>query len=379
LRGNPLSLFQQSPFLRSRGVRKMCGGPTLIVKNTFICAVGAEAMSPPNNKRRRSKTEGDEILNRAESECLVHVSSPSSFRSEEETDSSSALAEVTLADRCSELSAALEAGGSGASCALAEIGRSARIFAFDARGSGLVLQALEFSGAEFAADVALALRGAIREAACSPPAAAVLEKLMFRLGAAWCSQVADELLGDARRLSMHACGSSVIGRLLEVAPADAKTEAFVDEVLTSDLAVIACHKFGHAVAMSILSWSLPRQRSDVALALAADLQRFSRHRFASLVVAAAFASCPGPIIHRLAGVLMSQAGAVASLACHNFGVRVVKAMLAVPGDVSLQALFYLQKSSRRLQKDKFGAQLLQELAAAPSRGMEAGFGMIGGA
>jgi len=196
-------------------------------------------------------------------------------------------------------------------------------------------------------------------------AAGVLEGLVGELGSEWCACVAEELLGDVQRFAMHIFGSSLICRLLEVAPRDAKTAALVDELLAADMATVVCHKFGHAVAMSILSHGMPHQRSGVASSLRVDLQRFARHRFASLVVASAFGHCSTAESHHLARLLMSQAGAVASLACHGFGVRVVRAMLELPGD-SQQVMLYLQKSLRRLQKDKFGAQLLQEMTYAAS-------------
>jgi len=48
------------------------------------------------------------------------------------------------------------------------------------------------------------------------------------------------------------------------------------------------------------------------------------------------------------------------LACHNFGVDVVRALLHVP-QASKQAVYFIEKGSRRIMRDKYGMRLLQEL------------------
>merc|ERR1711972_1198440 len=168
-------------------------------------------------------------------------------------------------------------------------------------------------------------------------------------------------------MAMHASGSSLVGTLLEHLPGAAATVALVDGVLSGDVAQLVCHKFGHGVTLSVLSMGLPHQRSKIAEVLGSDVQRFARHRFASLVLSSALATCSAAESHSLAVAVMKQAGAVTSLACHSFGLRVVRALLVLPWD-SEQVRFYLLKSSRRLQKDKFGSQLLDELNTQVSMG-----------
>merc|ERR1711972_836507 len=229
---------------------------------------------------------------------------------------------------------------------------------------------------QYAHDVAMTLQGLIPQAVCSQHAHMVLETLVQHLDAAGAACVVEELLRDGSRLAVHAYGSSFICRLLEQMPGEAATVALIDEVLSGDLTQVLCHKFGHLVALSILFTGLPRHRSKFAEVLGADLQRFARHRFASLVLALALSTCSAAEAHCLAAAVMGQAGAVSSLACHSFGLRVVRALLALPGD-SEQVRFYLLKSSRRLQKDKFGSQLLDELT--PGKAADALAGHIGGA
>jgi len=326
---------------------------TLIIKNTFICEVETEDASPfcAPQRRRRCKTEGDVLS------CLDRT--PTSADDDDDHDHDSEAAPAPF-DRLSDLSDSLLAGGPRADAALEEIRDAAGVLAFDAAGSQLLQRALELADAQFAREVAIALRGTVSEAVVSQHAHGVLELLVQRLDADGAVGLAEELLCLGSRTAMHAFGSCLLCKLLEHLPGEAAAAALVDEVLAADLSQVICHKFGHLVALSILSHGLPRQRTKIAEVLSGDLQRFARHRFASLVLALAFSTCSASESHRLAVIVMGQAGAVSSLACHSFGLRVVRALLELPGD-SEQVRFYLLKSSRRLQKDKFGVQLLGEL------------------
>merc|ERR1712061_130418 len=109
-----------------------------------------------------------------------------------------------------------------------------------------------------------------------------------------------------------------------------------------------------------MSNGMGQQRSAVLRALRGDLQRFARHRYAALVVEQSLALCPPEESEPLAQELMRAAGAVTKLACHGFESRVVRALLDLP-TASAQALHYVTKSQKTLRKDRFGAELLQEL------------------
>mmetsp|Transcript_21308 Transcript_21308/g.53370 ORF Transcript_21308/g.53370 Transcript_21308/m.53370 type:complete len:339 (+) Transcript_21308:88-1104(+) len=333
---------------------------TFIVKNTFICAVEDEPSSPTCSiSRRRSKTEGDYLS------CL-------------EPEAADPVCEAQApTDRLVVLELALQAGDPTASSACAEIRKSAHTFAFDSAGSQLLEQALGLSDERFARDVAMMLQGLIPQAVCSQHAHKVLDTLVQHLDMEVAVCLVDELLGDSCCLATHAFGSVVVRRLLEQLAGEAATVALIDEVLSGNLNHMICHKFGHTVALSILFNGLPRHRSRLFEVLSGDLQRFARHRFASYVLALALSQCSTQEAHILASALMGQAGAVSSLACHSFGVRVVRALLELPSDAE-QVRFYLLKSSRRLQKDKFGSQLLDELRTQ-AKDVDDTFGRIGGA
>merc|ERR1712039_1045918 len=129
---------------------------------------------------------------------------------------------------------------------------------------------------------------------------------------------------------------------------------------SADVAVLCGHKFGHEVAMSILSNGSSRQRGQILSALRGDVQRFARQRFASNVFEQALALCSEDERTSLALEVLARPSTVVALACHNFGVNIVRELLQVPS-VSQQVKMLLAKSSGRVSRDKFGSELMREL------------------
>merc|ERR1711920_698867 len=134
----------------------------------------------------------------------------------------------------------------------------------------------------------------------------------------------------------------------------------MEAVLSADVGVLCCHKFGHEVAMSILSNGSSMQRGRILSALRCDVQRFARHRFASKVFEQALTLCSECERNSLALAVVARPGTVVALACHNFGVNIVRELLQVPS-VSQQVQVLLAKSSGRVGRDKFGSELMREL------------------
>jgi len=205
------------------------------------------------------------------------------------------------------------------------------------------------------------LRGVVGEAARSSSACRVLEQIVRSTFAEDAAFIAEELLTqNPSALVLNANGSSIVCRLIEYSAADARTSALVDAVLSGDVAVLCGHKFGHEVAMSILSNGSPHQRDQILSALRSDVQRFARQRFASKVFEQALTLCSEAERDGLAFEVLSHRGAVVALACHNFGVNIVRELLQVPS-VSQQVKMLLAKSSGRVSRDKFGSELMREL------------------
>jgi len=250
--------------------------------------------------------------------------------------------------------------------------------AFEEEGCQILRQALELAQPAEARGIAEQLHGFALRAALCPRAELVLQKVICHLGTEDAAFIAEELAPEARAVAQSSSGFSVIQRLLEFSPEDRRTAALTDRILAEDLPGMLCHKFGHRVVVSVLSNGLRHQVARVVDALMSDLQRFARHRFASRVLEAAMLHAAEEERASLARALMEQAGAVARLACHAFGVDVVRAMLEVPVEGE-RAMHYLTKAQRRVGKDRYGLELLQGLGMERSVGDGAADELVGSA
>jgi len=264
----------------------------------------------------------------------------------------------------------LAAGGARADAAAAVVCEAAARLSCDAVGCHAVQLALERASPAQAEAALTGLRGTIVAAARSRYASVVLEKAIHVSGRAAAECVATELLGHGRDTAFNSGGSCVLRALLEHAAGEPWVVELTDELLAEDLAALCCHKYGHAVAQAVLSNGVARQRAMVVAALRGDPVRFAKHRFASAVMRQALLQGVPPECQALAQDLMAKAGAVAALACHFFGVEVVRALLQVPG-ASERAFEYVCRSQHKLRKDLYGAELLRELGLPGPPGSKA--------
>jgi len=254
----------------------------------------------------------------------------------------------------------LDAGGRDASAALDEISENVAVMAFHPLGCHVVERALEVASTAEAYRIAAGLRGSVVDAARSQHAHVVLEKIVHYLGSNDTAFVAREIQGWGRAVALNIYGCRVICRLLEFSAQEPLVSALVDEVLAQDTAALCCHKFGHRVAMSIISNASEWQRRRIIAGLRqGGLQRLAKHRFAARVLEHMLSQGCREEARALAVEVMAQPGAVVSLACHSFGVQVARGLLEVPQEEKI-ARQYLQKAVRKLRKDKYGATLINE-------------------
>lgn len=253
------------------------------------------------------------------------------------------------------------------------------VVASDATGSCLLQVLIEMCSPADVASIAQNCRGHVVNMTCSLTGQPVLAELVHRLGTQDAAFMAKEIVNDgaAARCALNAFGSELVRRLLEYSASEPFTICLVEQILNCDLVALCCHKFGHAVAMSVLSNGTAGQGGRILKALISNLQRFSRHRFASRVVAEAILQSSPKESYQLAVQLMNAPGSVATLACHNFGVDVVRAVLGVPG-AAVRARMYIFKSQVRVKKDKYGSSLLAEMEAG-EHGVMSLPGVMGGA
>jgi len=330
---------------------------SLVVKNTFICVVEDEVLGSPMGSRNRAKTIDVASLSRQLAQFRIDEDS----EEEEMRKCPSAPAALDTNQRVARLAAGLDMGGAAATAAVDEIRHIVRELVFDAAGSSLVLRALEVARTSEARDLAEGLRGLVGEASRSPLACRVLEQIVRSLSMRDAAFIAEELLAEGpSSLMLNASGSSILCRLIEYSSADARTQALVDAVLSADVAVLCGHKFGHEVAMSILSNGSLSQRGQILSALRGDVQRFARQRFSSKVFEHALAICSDVERDGLASEVLARPSTLVALACHNFGINVVRALLDMPR-VAQHVQMLLVRSSGRVSRDKFGLELMREL------------------
>merc|ERR1712060_110532 len=119
------------------------------------------------------------------------------------------------------------------------------------------------------------------------------------------------------------------------------------------------------IAMSILSNGTGSQRGAVVKSLLGDVQRCARHRFASGVLVQALTQCSTRESRQLVIALTQQRGTVVDLACHNFGVHVIRALAELP-EFEKEVLQQVTRALKRVEKDEYGKILLQDLGLAGS-------------
>jgi len=354
----------------------MCLG-AVVIKNTFVCVLDTYEDSSPSlhavRSYRRSQSENNVCSNTLKTQgegLLIGGSADDVAEAEEEPAEENCFVQWTRA---------LEVRGCEASAAIAEIASHTATLAFDPLGSQVLQRALEVASPVEACYLASRLHGLVVEAARSPYASAVLETVVHRLSSKDAAFIAQEMQGCGRAVALNAYGCTVVCRLLEFSAQEPSVSALVDEVLAQDPAALCCHKFGHRVAMSIISNASERQGSQIVAALRqGGLQRLARHRFATRVLEHVLSQGSNAEAQALATELMAQAGAVVSLACHSFGVQVVRGILEVPQE-SKMALHYLEKAVRKLSKDKYGSMLVEELGLHDSEIAVVSAAAVGGA
>jgi len=326
------------------------------VRNTFICVVNEDDLQR-QRRRIRAYSESFDVHSKAEPvRCSPLLLTPLV------TDSGTNLSKGAASPVA--LVSALRAGGAQSAAALGEVCASVQALSFDDEGYGVVLQALDLLGPADGEVLLAGLRGAVADASCSPTASLVLLRALDTLGREAADFVAAELRGRARDAAGTSHGCAVLCHLLERTAGQSATEALVEELVGEprggDVAALCCHKYGHLAAMSVMRCGAVRHKGIVADALHGDLHRYARHRFASKVLREALVLAPHNVRGSLARELMSAPGSTTALACHCFGVLLVRAMLQQPR-FAKQVRQCLTRGQARLRRDRYGYDLLVEL------------------
>mmetsp|Transcript_75804 Transcript_75804/g.158016 ORF Transcript_75804/g.158016 Transcript_75804/m.158016 type:complete len:475 (-) Transcript_75804:163-1587(-) len=201
---------------------------------------------------------------------------------------------------------------------------------------------------------------AVRRAVRSPVGGKVLQLLIRRLGDAELQPLVQEICFEGPSLALDPSATESLHELISERPHVPCVQGLMDVIMTWDTASLCYHKFGHQVALYIFQHGPEEHRRRILEALEKEAPRACRHRVAAGAVATVLVHSRREEALKLAQAIMTTAGALKTLACHCFGVRVVREILQLPG-VSQQALAYIARARVRLSRDKFGMELLREL------------------
>ncbi|CAJ1394327.1 unnamed protein product [Effrenium voratum] len=209
------------------------------------------------------------------------------------------------------------------------------------------------------------LHGHVQEAAVSPHANYVVQKVVSSLTFAASSFVARELLGSCARLARHRYACRIFCRLLEFCGQRDLTLQLIDELL-EECEDLCRHNFGHHVVQSVLEHGHERHRKVVADVLKSDLLSFAKHRNASYLVEKALTYCAPQDQHALLAQL-GRTEVIVDLARSQFGCYVAKSLLQDERVTGKEALFRIQASSNDFQRTRHGQRLLVEMGLAEDR------------
>lgn len=237
---------------------------------------------------------------------------------------------VLSKERCDALRQQLQSND-GLSLAMSEISGMVWPWSRDANGCRVVQLAMEKASNCTAKDLAAELHGHVREAAVSPHANYVIQKVITQLSPATSAFIAKELLGNAARFVRHRFGCRIICRLLEHCSSQEGTRRLIEEVLEdpSEALDLCRHNFGHHVVQSILEHGDGKYKAQIAEVLLHDVLANASHRSASHVVESALSHCSDTdqlaLLQRL-----SHPSMVAELAQVRYGFYVARTVIQRP-------------------------------------------------
>lgn len=198
-------------------------------------------------------------------------------------------------------------------------------------GCRLIQRALEVTPASFAEQLVMELRGHVKDAASSPHANYVLQKVITQLRPHASSFIAEELLDSGARFARHRFGCRILCRLLEHCTTEGSTQRLISKILEdpSEALELCRHNFGHHVVQLVLERGHPRHKELVLQVLYKDLATNAAHRRASYVVEAALNNCAPQGQYNLLHHLL-QPSVLYELSQARYGLYVVKTLLKRP-------------------------------------------------
>eukprot|EP00929_Paragymnodinium_shiwhaense_P008488 TRINITY_DN112447_c0_g1_i1.p1 TRINITY_DN112447_c0_g1~~TRINITY_DN112447_c0_g1_i1.p1 ORF type:complete len:548 (+),score=89.92 TRINITY_DN112447_c0_g1_i1:108-1751(+) len=242
------------------------------------------------------------------------------------------------------------------------------VLAFDAAGCRVVQKALEVLGMADCEAIVMELHGHVVEAMRSPHANFVIQKVVELMPAATAGFVAEELSAIGCEAARHRYGCRILCRILEhtalreegVRPSLNKAKKLIDEVV-SHAATLCHHAFAHHVMDSIVEHGTAEMRHFVATALRSNLVQNAKNRYASYVVERSMTYCSPMDQHAYVHEFLQDTEELFSLASHEYGSHVLRTMMQLPCEATVQVRYILRAGADRLQASKYGRRVLEML------------------
>jgi len=257
----------------------------------------------------------------------------------------------------------LTLGDSGKKVAIESFGQ----LAFDSKTSSRAAQmALAEASANDAVALSSGLHGKIRDAVHSKHANYVVQKILEVMPVARASFVVEELVGAGRDAAQHPFGCRILCRILEHGSlSDSATSRLIEEIL-QDAKELSNHTFGSFVIRHILEFGLPEHRQKIVTAISSDLMGHAKHRQGSHVVEAALHFSSSDDQQLITERLIGDKSQLLSLTASQFGRHVVKALLAMKGELRQEVIESLRPLVPQLQARRYGKSVIKEVRAASS-------------
>jgi len=323
-----------------------------------------EAQGQPRKTRRRPRRQGRRGTRQVDSSNAdtspAPVASTTSCPDEEEEEVDN---ESSTAAECRQLMSQLSSGGEAAQEALESISKDVARLAFDPLGCRVVQEALQVANRGAIVPVLKGLHKHVREAAASPHANFVIQKVIELMPPSLANFVVEELSGIAADVACTRYGCRIICRLLEHFAFEPATKALIDDMLCS-AGNLCRHTYGHYVIQLLFEHGGPEQKRRVVGALCQDAVRMAKSRNSGQIFVLALSTSSSDEQDVLINALLAKEGSLLTLAEDKYGWLVVRSILRLAGQHEpqvQQVLAHLQPFRERLGESKYGKRVLDDM------------------
>jgi len=264
-------------------------------------------------------------------------------------------------DKKVELCDQIESGGRSAAEALDVIKGAVLRMAFEPFGCRLIQLALDAADATTKEAMVREIQGNVLDAISSPHANFVIQKAIEVLPVRSASFIAEELKGHTAEVARHRFGCRILCRLVEHHLSDSSSATELIDEMLQEAEQLIHHNFARHVLELILEHGTAEQKHRIADAIRANLFHNAKNRNASYVVERALVHCDVSDREAIAAELLADSERFLTLATHECGSHVAKAVLTLGGEAARQAKELLEQSAGRVRASKYGKRLMDDI------------------